>query len=250
MNLESVRVASPCPIDWESMIGTDEVRFCSYCQLNVYNLSTLTTVEAEALLANTEGRLCVRLYRRSNGTVVTQDCPVGIRAFKRRLSRLATAAVGLIASLYLPVVGRGSTKQEQRPCKSDVTIERQELKDQEHSVVSGIVTDPACAVIAGANVGLTNQQTKESLVTRTDDQGRFNFSSVAPGEYLIRIESPGFVSYQIENLRIDPKQITDIRVTLQLKAPTELIGVVAGDEHFISPSTRIDSELIRQLPLP
>lgn len=94
--LENVRVASPCSQDWNQMLGDDRKRFCGECKLNVYNLSGMTRTEAESLLINSEGRLCVRFYRRADGSVLTQDCPVGWQAFKRRVSRTATAFASLM----------------------------------------------------------------------------------------------------------------------------------------------------------
>lgn len=98
--LSRVKVASPCPADWESMAGNDRRRFCGQCQLNVYNLSGMTKREAEELLNQTEGRLCVRFYRRADGTILTQDCPVGLRAMKRRLSRIATATLSTVLGFF------------------------------------------------------------------------------------------------------------------------------------------------------
>jgi len=74
--LNNLKVASPCSQDWEAMIGNERKRFCGDCKLNVYNLSGMTRAEAENLLINSEGRLCVRFYKRADGTVLTQDCPV------------------------------------------------------------------------------------------------------------------------------------------------------------------------------
>src|SRR6516162_8887116 len=37
-----LRVASPCPADWNAMQGDDRVRFCGQCEKNVYNLSAMT----------------------------------------------------------------------------------------------------------------------------------------------------------------------------------------------------------------
>ena len=95
--LSKVRVASPCPADWESMIGDERVRFCGQCELNVYNLSAMTKAQAENLIVRTEGRLCVRFYRRRDGSILTQDCPVGLRALRQRMSRIRRAmAAGLL----------------------------------------------------------------------------------------------------------------------------------------------------------
>ena len=68
-------------------------------QLNVYNLSAMSKTEAEKLFLNSEGRLCVRFYRRADGTVLTKDCPVGWQAVKRRASQFATAAFSLFAAV-------------------------------------------------------------------------------------------------------------------------------------------------------
>src|SRR4026209_25798 len=97
--LDRIKIAAPCPMAWEQMVGDERVRFCHHCQLNVYNLSSLNKADAEALLASTEGRLCARLYRRSDGTVLTSDCPVGVRALRRKVARTAAAALALVGSL-------------------------------------------------------------------------------------------------------------------------------------------------------
>ncbi|HEX8398074.1 MAG TPA: hypothetical protein VF644_11655 [Pyrinomonadaceae bacterium] len=98
--LANVRVASPCPANWDEMVGDDRKRFCGQCKLNVYNLSGMGRDEAENLLLNAEGRLCVRFYRRADGTVLTQDCPVGWKALKRKVSRTATAAFSFVVGLF------------------------------------------------------------------------------------------------------------------------------------------------------
>ena len=49
-SLKRIKIASPCPAAWNEMEGNDGVRFCNQCQKNVYNLSALSRLEAEALL--------------------------------------------------------------------------------------------------------------------------------------------------------------------------------------------------------
>ena len=82
-----LEIASPCPALWSEMTGDDRSRFCQSCQLTVHNLSAMTTDEAQALLdtASDEGsRVCVRFYKREDGTVLTQDCPVGVELSLRQ----------------------------------------------------------------------------------------------------------------------------------------------------------------------
>jgi hypothetical protein len=101
--LDHVRVAAPCNADWDQMIGNERVRFCSQCSLNVFNLSSMNRADAESLIARTEGRLCVRFYRRFDGSIITKDCPIGLRAIRRRLSyaakAISSAVIGLLAGL-------------------------------------------------------------------------------------------------------------------------------------------------------
>jgi hypothetical protein len=101
--LDSVRIAAPCPADWDSMYGNERVRFCGQCQLHVYNLSDMSKAEAEQLIGQTEGRLCVRYYKRRDGSIITQNCPVGLRAIKRRLSRIATAVMSSLLGFFAAI---------------------------------------------------------------------------------------------------------------------------------------------------
>jgi hypothetical protein len=85
------------------MEGDERARFCSECNKHVYNLSAMTERQAADLVWQTEGRMCVRFYRRKDGTALTQDCPVGVWAWRRRLILGATAA----AVLFLTLIGVG-----------------------------------------------------------------------------------------------------------------------------------------------
>lgn len=74
-----LKVATPCRVPWAQMTGDDKVRFCGKCQKNVYNLSTMTRDEAVGLVRAKEGEMCANFYQRPDGTVLTSDCPVGVR---------------------------------------------------------------------------------------------------------------------------------------------------------------------------
>jgi len=94
--LNNIKIASPCSADWNEMMGNERRRFCPECKLNVYNLSGMSQREAENLLLNSEGRLCVRFYKRADGTILTKDCPVGWQAIRQRVSKLAKAFASLV----------------------------------------------------------------------------------------------------------------------------------------------------------
>jgi len=107
--LDNIRVASPCTETWSAMRGDARVRHCGTCDQNVYNLSELTRAEAEALLRQKEGKLCARYYRRSDGAVMTKDCPSG--TLRPRRGRWYA---GAIAALFGLIAGWLSLRKQER----------------------------------------------------------------------------------------------------------------------------------------
>lgn len=98
--LSHVRIAAPCRADWERMHGNQRVRFCGECSMNVYNLSNMSKRDAETLILSAEGRMCVRYYHRADGTILTNNCPVGLRALKRRVSGMSRAVISSVLSFF------------------------------------------------------------------------------------------------------------------------------------------------------
>ena len=94
--LRDVQIASPCNERWDVMQGDERARFCGRCEQTVFDLSEMTAVEAEAVLAAHGGAACVRFYRRADGTVMTSDCPDNQRRRARR--RVLALGSGLAAS--------------------------------------------------------------------------------------------------------------------------------------------------------
>jgi hypothetical protein len=92
--LGKVQVAAPCSAAWDGMEGDERVRFCAHCRKNVYNLSHMRREEAETLVRESEGRLCVRFYRRRDGTLLTDNCPVGVRTARRWLAAQVAGTAG------------------------------------------------------------------------------------------------------------------------------------------------------------
>ncbi len=98
--LLKLRIASPCKANWSDMVGDDRVRLCGDCDRNVFNVSTMTADEAEHLIHNHTGRLCVRYFQRADGTILLADCEIGSRP-KRRRRMIAGGAAALLAGYGL-----------------------------------------------------------------------------------------------------------------------------------------------------
>jgi hypothetical protein len=100
--VDNLRIASPCDASWADMSGDAQSRFCGACEKNVYDLTTMEPDDIVSLIEATEGKFCGRLYKRADGTVLTEDCPVGLarvlRKAKRRTYQAAAFALTLIGS--------------------------------------------------------------------------------------------------------------------------------------------------------
>jgi phage FluMu protein Com len=207
------------------MVGDDRVRFCNQCNLNVYNISTMAKAEAESFIANAEGRICAKLYRRADGSILTRNCPIGLRAVRKKVSRAAAAAFSALVSLF-----GGSTlfAQQQPKNEKDVDI-RRTLRRDGQAAVEGTVFDGARALITGARVKLINEVTKQEVTTETNKNGRFRVSDLEKGVYTIQVYAEGFVKLELRRLEVSDEQALNLDVTLNVGQ--ELVGVLVVDKH-------------------
>jgi hypothetical protein len=139
--LEQIRIAEPCNASWDRMQGDERVRFCGECRKNVYNLSAMSREEAEGLVHELEGHLCVRFYQRRDGTVLTDNCPVGVRKARAWLSvQLAGIAATFASLLSLAPVERSEQMGNARAPQ----VERQQfvILNQKPVAMMGDVASP------------------------------------------------------------------------------------------------------------
>jgi hypothetical protein len=109
--LDQVGIASPCSVPWEIMRGDERVRHCDQCRKHVYNFAEMTREEIAQLIQENEGHLCGRMYRRADGTLLTSDCPVGLRTVRQRLIRATCGLAAMMLALIGGMVwGRGWTR--------------------------------------------------------------------------------------------------------------------------------------------
>jgi hypothetical protein len=83
------------------MAGDERIRVCGTCSQNVFQLGAFGEDEAEAFLATQEEES--QLFRRSDGTILLLDCPVGFR--RRHARRVVSAAMIVTAMIALVAVG-------------------------------------------------------------------------------------------------------------------------------------------------
>lgn len=132
--LNKIMIASPCSIGWENMEGDERVRFCNACQLNVYNTSQMSKNEVELLLTNGKSN-CLRIYRRADGTMMTDDCPVGLRSARNAAQRMTTRLTKVAASIWAIALSLSSAMGKEPSVKavSDSKKSSEKITAEPHS---------------------------------------------------------------------------------------------------------------------
>jgi hypothetical protein len=143
VKLKDIAIAAPCPASWQNMTGDDRKRACSLCALTVYNTSAMTKREVEELFAKADGkRVCLQIYRRTDGTMLTKDCPLGKRILDqaRRKARIAMAAICGMFS-FLPAFADQTAQQDASMDDSTAGAEKADSnKRQPNDRLSGKVS--------------------------------------------------------------------------------------------------------------
>jgi hypothetical protein len=207
VNIHNIRVASPCTAEWNKMVGDERVRHCADCNLNVYNLSAMTEREVQKLIAGSNGRLCTRFYRRADGTILTQDCPRGLRAMARRVSRTVAAVLSAVMSVSFAVAGTQPQKSSQPATQTE----------HNEPGVAILVTDPQGIAVSGAKVILVKQEDKKKRqkAGATNSAGRVFLAGLPTGEYLLEVKSRGFRTFH-ETVLVREGKLESITLTLRV----------------------------------
>ncbi len=119
--------------------------------------------------------------------------------------------------------------------------------------ISGLVSDPAGALVAGAKVVLLNPATGVTQHTVTTGAGLYTFISLNPGIYRVTASQKGFKNVAHDNITVTVDQVTEVNITLEVGAITETLTVTAGTA-LVEPTNStvgqlVDSATIDRVPL-
>ena len=95
------------------------------------------------------------------------------------------------------------------------------------NVITGEVKDPNGAAVTGATVTVTNEETGQSFVTNTNDEGSFRTQPLLAGNYTVRIEAPGFTRYEMQDVAVSHRRPSDVEVELRPAGVAETVTVTA-----------------------
>jgi len=242
-DVNNLRVASPCSVGWETMSGDERVRRCDSCEMNIYNVSEMTKKEVENLILKRESRVCIRLYKRTDGTVLTKDCPVGFRAYQKRVARFAGATLATVLGLFS--VSFGQKEDEKMVDASKVKIIRT-VNQSQKSIVSGIVRDLNGATIPAAKLKLYKEGDKKPFKVKSDADGRYIFKNISVGVYILEAEYKGFTPRKIVNLKVKNDEKLTIDIELQPGNITVTVGIFAEEPLIDMNSSGITTKITRK----
>ena len=84
------------------------------------------------------------------------------------------------------------------------------------ATVSGVVTDPNSAVVQGATVTITSNDTGQSKTAVTNDDGLYTVTFLQPGTYSIKAEKTGFSGISLTNVKLEVAQSAKFDLQLQV----------------------------------
>lgn len=103
--------------------------------------------------------------------------------------------------------------------------------------IRGTVTDQNGAAVPGAQVTLTNPNTKTSQTAQSSTAGEYQFNNLLSGDYTLRVEATNFKALSLNNVRVQLNQTTDVPAQLQIGVQTETVEVSAGGAELIDTTT-------------
>jgi hypothetical protein len=233
------------------MDGDGRVRFCRLCSLNVYDFAGMTRAEVEALVTKTEGRLCGRMTRRADGTVLTKDCPVGLRALRLRATRAAGAAFAALLSLCSLASGQAKTKSLSCSGGGQVNVERKKTESKT-AALTGTILDPIGAIISNAEVVLKNESTKKEFSATTSEEGEFSIPVLPAGKYTLRVKYPGFKPLVVEHFNLAAGEAVDFKATLAVAGDFVMVGIIVSQDDYEHEGgkTVFRGRMLTDLPIP
>ncbi len=117
--------------------------------------------------------------------------------------------------------------------------------------ISGAVTDPNNAVVAGADISIKNAVTGFERTTMTDDEGIYSFSNVPPNNYQITVSANGFQD-TAQNIVVRNAVPMQVPISLAISGANATVTVNANAiniENIPTTHTNIDQSQIQKLPL-
>jgi len=119
--------------------------------------------------------------------------------------------------------------------------------------ITGTVTDPSGAVVAGATVTVRDVDTNAIRAEKTSDAGTYTVTQLPPGHYSVKIDKAGFKIYDQTGITLAIDQVVPVNAQLAVGSEAQNIEVTTAPPVIQTQDSSvgqvIDSQSIQNTPL-
>jgi outer membrane receptor protein involved in Fe transport len=118
----------------------------------------------------------------------------------------------------------------------------------------GKVVDPSGAVIAGAEITASNQETGVQQTTKTTSTGEYVFPNLQVGMYTVKVAAKGFSEFDRTDVQVLPNQVITADASLRVAGATTTVEVTTGAETVQTTTSQLSNDFsakaVTDLPSP
>jgi hypothetical protein len=127
------------------------------------------------------------------------------------------------------------------------------LAQESKATLTGRVSDPNGAAVAGATVQITSQQTNLTTTTTSNDEGNYTVPALQPGRYTVKVEKQGFKTAESDVVELHTADKATFDVALEVGGVGEVVNVNAEapllEADTASRGQVIERARVSELPL-
>ncbi len=123
----------------------------------------------------------------------------------------------------------------------------------ERGNITGIVSDPTGAAVAGAELSVINPDTNSTVKVAAGSSGEYNAPNLPPGVYRVEIAAAGFKRFIQQNVIVTAAGTVRVDAQLQLGQLSDQVEVTAAvatiQTDNAKVSTQVENKMVDELPL-
>jgi hypothetical protein len=124
------------------------------------------------------------------------------------------------------------TKASAVNAQKNLEVSYKQIKEGNGSI-KGQIKDELGGVIVGAEVVLTNEN-GQKLTVQTSEDGTYQFSNLAPGKYVLKVNAANFAQYESEKIKIFNKPHAAFDIALKVNSLETQVVTVGGESSLNS----------------